>query len=150
MKLISHRGNIKGKAENEENKPQYIDFAIDLGYNVEVDVWLKNGIWYLGHDIPQYQINYNWLKERKSKLWVHCKNLECLENCENAIELHYFWHELDTVTLTSQGFIWAYPGKQPIKNSIAVMPEIFGDNIENCIGICSDYISNYKKIKFLN
>jgi hypothetical protein len=57
---------------------------------------------------------------------------------------HYFWHEGDTLTLTSMNVIWAYPGKQPIKGSIAVMPEIHNDDLESCMGICSDYINNYK------
>jgi hypothetical protein len=63
---------------------------------------------------------------------------------DEKLEMHYFWHQDDMVTLTSQGTIWAYPGKQPIKNSIAVMPEIYGDNIIQCLGICSDYIEKYK------
>jgi len=37
----------------------------------------------------------------------------------------------------------AYPGKQPIKDSIAVMPELYNDDLSLCIGICSDYISKY-------
>jgi hypothetical protein len=41
--------------------------------------------------------------------------------------------------------VWAYPGKQPIKGSIAVMPEIHNDDLSKCVGICSDYIENYKK-----
>ena len=48
------------------------------------------------------------------------------------------------MTLTSKSYIWAYPGKQPIKNSIAVMPEIHNDDISQCLGVCSDYIQNYK------
>jgi len=46
--------------------------------------------------------------------------------------------------LTSKNYIWAYPGKQSIIGSIAVMPEIYTDDITQCIGICSDYIQNYK------
>jgi hypothetical protein len=57
---------------------------------------------------------------------------------------NYFWHQEDTLTLTSMNVIWAYPGKQPIKGSVAVMPEIYNDNLDNCIGICSDYINDYK------
>ena len=57
---------------------------------------------------------------------------------------NYFWHQEDTVTLTSRGHIWVYPGKQPIKNSIAVMPELFNDDTQYCLGICSDYIEKYK------
>ena len=145
MILISHRGNINGKFESYENEPNYIDKAISEGYDVEIDVWYKDNIWWLGHDKPQYGINYSWLKERKTKLWVHCKNIEALEMLDEKLEIHYFWHQEDVATLTSQGTIWAYPGKQPIKNSIAVMPEIYGDNIIQCLGICSDYIEKYKK-----
>ena len=35
-------------------------------------------------------------------------------------------------------------GKQPIEDSIAVLPEIHKDNLDVCKGICSDYIENYK------
>jgi hypothetical protein len=145
MILISHRGNTNGKFESYENEPAYIDKAMSNGFDVEVDIWVIAGILFLGHDRPQYGIDYNWLQERKNKLWIHCKNIEALEFCDDRLDLHYFWHENDTVTLTSQSTIWAYPGKQPIKNSIAVMPELYGDNIIECLGICSDYINNYKK-----
>jgi len=58
---------------------------------------------------------------------------------------NYFWHENDTVTLTSENWIWAFPGKQPINGSIAVMPEIYNDDVSEAAGVCSDYIQNYKK-----
>ena len=144
MVLISHRGNIDGKIIERENHPDYIDEAIALGYDVEIDLWFIDGRVYLGHDEPQYEVDDVWLKERKTKLWVHCKNIEALEMLDEKLEIHYFWHQEDVATLTSQGTIWAYPGKQPIKNSIAVMPEIYGDNIIQCLGICSDYIERYK------
>jgi hypothetical protein len=56
---------------------------------------------------------------------------------------NYFWHEEDTVALTSKNYVWAYPGKQPIKGSIAVLPERDNDNVLLCKGICSDYIKRY-------
>jgi len=142
MILISHRGNIKGKKPELENYPDYIDKAIYTGYDVEVDLWSINSRIYLGHDKPQYEISNEWLTKRVDKLWIHCKNVELLEWIQNTV-LHYFWHQEDTVTLTSKGYIWAYPGKQPIKNSIAVMPELHDDDISQCLGICSDYIQNY-------
>jgi len=147
--LISHRGNINGRIEDNENKPDYIDDTIRLGYEVEVDIWKINNEIFLGHDKPQYKINISWLDDRANKLWVHCKNIEALEFLNNFnYNINYFWHQEDTVTLTSKNHIWAYPGKQPIKNSIAVMPEIYNDVIINCIGVCSDYISNYKSLAF--
>jgi hypothetical protein len=88
MILISHRGNTNGKFESYENEPMYIDKAISDGFNVEVDVWMVEGQLFLGHDKPQYGINYSWLKERKTKLWVHCKNIEALEMLD---EREVYW-----------------------------------------------------------
>lgn len=144
MVYISHRGNLNGKIEFLENSPSYIDLAISKGFDVEIDVWLIENIIYLGHDKPQYIIDINWLIERKLRIWVHCKNLESLEFFyEYNKTFNFFWHENDTVTITSYGYIWAYPGNQPIKNSIAVMPEINDENINLCVGICSDKIEEY-------
>jgi hypothetical protein len=142
MILISHRGNINGSIPELENKPAYIDDTICLGYEIEIDMWWINGKIYLGHDKPQYEISDEWLSERIDKLWIHCKNIELLDWIRST-SLHYFWHENDIVTLTSKNYIWAYPGKQPIVGSIAVMPELYNDDIGKCIGICSDYIKNY-------
>jgi hypothetical protein len=146
MILISHRGNINGKILELENKPDYISKAISLGYHVEIDLWMKDKLLYLGHDEPQYLINDSWLTQFFYKLWIHCKNPEAIIYLqENYPQLNYFWHQEDTLTLTSKKYLWVYPGKQPIKNSIAVMPEIFNDDTSQCVGICSDYIQKYKK-----
>ena len=146
MILISHRGNRNGKLESYENEPNYIDLAISKGYEVEVDVWYVDGVLYLGHDKPQYGVDFRWFRDRITKLWIHCKNIEALlyfRDCE--YDVHYFWHEEDTVALTSKGYVWAYPGKQPIEKSIAVMPEKNNEDTSVCEGICSDYIENYVK-----
>jgi hypothetical protein len=143
MKWIAHRGNINGINVERENHPDYIDEAISLGYDVEIDMWWIEGKIYLGHDIPQYEVDDEWLEQRINKLWVHCKNTELLNWIRNTT-LHYFWHEEDTLTLTSKQHVWVYPGKQPIIGSIAVMPELNNDDISTCLGICSDYIEKYK------
>tara|TARA_Y100000592_G_scaffold100941_1_gene183920 strand:- start:2286 stop:2714 length:429 start_codon:yes stop_codon:yes gene_type:complete len=142
MILISHRGNINGKQPGLENMPEYIDSAIELGYHVEVDVWYKNNEFWLGHDNPKYKINIKYLIN--NKFWCHAKNLEAINEMKKY-NIHYFWHQTDDITLTSKNYIWAYPGKQPIKNSIAVLPEIYQDNLSECLGVCSDYIENYNK-----
>jgi hypothetical protein len=145
MKLISHRGNIDGPNPVRENSPYYIMEALAAGYDVEVDVWYKDDSLWLGHDDPTYPIDISWLLDRQSMLWIHCKNVEAvvfLQECE--YEFNYFWHQEDTLTLTSQKSIWVYPGKQPIKNSIAVMPELNQESVVGCVGVCSDFISSYK------
>jgi hypothetical protein len=145
MILISHRGNIDGRLESYENEPNYIDSALSKGYDVEIDIWVIEGTFYLGHDKPQYGVTLDWLYKRKNNLWIHCKNVEAIEWFNTLLGMYnYFWHQEDTLTLTSKNYIWVYPGKQPIKNSIAVMPEIHNDEISECIGVCSNYIQNYK------
>lgn len=149
MIYISHRGNINGRIEEAENKPEYIDDTLVQGFDVEIDVWYIDGDWWLGHDEPQYPIEFEWIDKRSHRLWVHCKNIQAVEyfyeNENDCKDINWFWHEEDALTLTSFGYIWAYPGKQPIKKSIAVMPEINNDDISNCDGICSDVIKKYKK-----
>lgn len=145
MRLISHRGNINGRFVNYENEPNYIDDAIKQGYDVEVDVWYVDEQLYLGHDKPDYGVDLRWFRDRLTKLWIHCKNIEAVNYFNSCgYDCNYFWHETDTITLTSKKYIWAYPGKQPIKDSIAVMPEINNDDISRVLGVCSDYIENYK------
>jgi hypothetical protein len=150
MILIAHRGNTDGKFESYENEPNYIDKAINEGFDVEVDVWYTKTeqfgwMLFLGHDEPQYGVDFKWFRDRISKLWIHCKNIKSVVYFQECgYEFNYFWHQEDTVTLTSLNHIWAYPGNQPIKNSIAVMPEINNDSVQECKGICSDYIKNYK------
>ena len=141
MILISHRGNVDGITKYE-NQPSYIDDTIQLGYDVEVDIWYIGGKLYLGHDLAQYQIDINWLENRKSKLWIHCKNHSALElMCET--DLHYFWHDEDDVTITSKGIIWAHPKIKPLEKGIAVLPERHNWHVGDCLGVCSDYIKHY-------
>lgn len=154
MKYISHRGNIDGKSIYLENTQEYIDTAISVGFNVEVDVWIIDSELYLGHDKPSQQVQFDWLFYRKEKLWIHCKNLEAFLFFKNKTwELNYFWHQNDDFALTSQGYLWTYPNKPLSEYSIAVMPEMHNDvmvwdnkiGIQNCAGICSDFIENIRK-----
>lgn len=150
MILIAHRGNINGKVEKLENSPSYIDFAIEQGYDVEIDVWYHQHEFWLGHDEPSYEVSLKWLTDRKDSLWIHCKDLISIDmlrevQIRNNVDLNYFFHDEDDCTLTSKGDLWVYPGKQPIKNSIAVIPEWHQDDVSLCKGICSDNIINFKE-----
>ena len=146
MILISHRGNTNGPNPKDENKPEYIDKTILAGFDVEIDLWLNNYNFFLGHDLPQYKISIEWLKDRSEKLWIHCKNLESISFLTNKkFNLNFFWHDVDKYTLTSKGFIWTYPSQHSEFNTICVLPEKFGVKNFKCDGICSDFILNYSQ-----
>lgn len=151
MIKIAHRGNIKGPNPKRENDPLYIEEALSLGYDAEIDLWVtESNSWnqaklFLGHDGPEHKVDIAWLIRYNNTLWVHCKSKETAIwiasfEKETSVKLNYFWHEKDTMTLTSKGYWWVYPGKQPMAGSIAVMPEYYDDDISQCIGICSDYL----------
>ena len=142
--IISHRGNISGPSPKFENNPKFVTEAIRAGYDCEVDVWYENDRLYLGHDKPQYEISLKFLKN--DKFWCHAKNLPSLEFMIKN-DIHCFWHQEDNYTLTSRGFIWAYPGMPLVKDSICVMPEkAKWDTFNNCSGICTDYPNRYRRI----
>jgi hypothetical protein len=140
MIYIAHRGLFDGPNKEKENHPQQILSALSKGYDVEVDVWYKDELWFLGHDGPTYGVDEQFLYTRG--LWIHAKNIEALYEL-SFTNLNYFWHQEDDYTLTSKGFIWTYPGKTLTKTSICVMPEWKYDVSKfnmNCYGVCSDFV----------
>lgn len=152
MKLIAHRGNLIGPLPEKENSIDYIEEAISKGYDVEVDLRVKDNDYYLGHDDFQHLTSLEWLLQYKNILWIHCKNHDALEKMiESNTEFNFFWHQEDDYTITSKGYVWCYPGKIPTKKSIIVMPE-WEEDIKNLseikklygYGICSDYVSMIK------
>jgi hypothetical protein len=145
MKLIAHRGNINEPNPQKENHPDYISEAVQLGYDVEIDVWLIDNKWYLGHDNPQYEIKYTFLLD--FRFWLHAKNGDAFNELVNNDYVNTFWHTTEDWILTSKKYIWTYPNKKLFANSICVLPELgYIGNIKECHGICSDYIIKYKNI----
>ena len=67
MILISHRANLNGKNKLTENSLDQIKYCISIDINVEIDVWMINQEFFLGHDEPQYKINFDFLKNES--LW---------------------------------------------------------------------------------
>tara|TARA_R110002074_G_scaffold344782_3_gene515186 strand:- start:362 stop:793 length:432 start_codon:yes stop_codon:yes gene_type:complete len=143
MHLIAHRGNISGPDPIMENKPEYIEHALKSGYDVEIDVWFVHNKLYLGHDLPQYEVTIEYLKN--DRFWCHCKNIDALWYLLSN-DIHCFFHNEDDATLTSRGIIWTFPNKKLMPNSICVMPELGHDgDLSKCLGVCSDYMEEYKK-----
>ena len=151
MKLISHRGNINGENIELENTPYYIDEAISLGYDVEIDIWKDEDGFYLGHDEPTYPINLEWLVERKNKLWIHCKDFDSLTELirvdSDPLQLKIFYHQREEYTIISDNHIWAH--NIETADNKCIIPLLSRYDIENWIptnvyGVCSDYIEFLK------
>ena len=145
MNLIAHRGNITGPNKSWENNPDYVLDAINQGFDVEVDVWLKDGGFFLGHDAPAFPVDWSFLTS--PALWCHAKNIDALRSLV-TMGAHCFFHDADDAVLTSRGFLWTFPGKQLTNLSICVMPERASyttDELRQSSGICSDYIIDYKE-----
>ena len=137
MKIISHRGNLEGRIPEDENNPDYINEAIESGFDVEIDLWLYENGFYLGHDEPEYQIDLKFLKNEK--LWVHAKSMETAEFLYKQPLIHWFWHETDKMTLTSKGYIWCFPGYS-CKDCIIVDKSGRAPSCsDNIWGVCTDY-----------
>lgn len=167
MRYIAHRGNLYGPSD-KENEPSYIKSALNSGFDVEIDVWSLDGIYYLGHDEPKYEINSKFLEH--PNILCHAKNVFVLERLAKNPLIHWFWHDKDDYTLTSHMKIVTYPGKilpALSLNSILMMPEMQiepnlskADSLyyfslfdmivkgtHRCWGICSDYIARCKELK---
>jgi len=158
--LIAHRGNLNGINHEKENSPDYLKYALSLGFDVETDVWFIDGRWFLGHDQPQHLLANPKELFENPHVWCHCKNFEALCNLRLMNNVHCFWHQEDDYTLTSQGIIWAYPGKNINQDqsdvifsakTVCVMPERCFDrysveDFQNCYGICTDEILQFSKI----
>jgi len=143
MIYISHRGYTNGSNEDLENNPDQIKYLLSKNIHVEIDLRFFKHKLYLGHDEPRYQVDKSFLSN--DKLWCHAKDAESLSEL-TKMNCHYFWHQKDDYTITSKGFIWVYPGKSLIKNSICVIPEKFKQDYSMCYGVCSDYLDKIIKI----
>ena len=146
MKFIAHRGLVDGPDNNLENLPEQILNSLQAGYDCEIDVRLINNKWLLGHDVPDFEVPFEFLEQ--PGLWIHAKNLLALEHLAKT-KLEYFWHQSDDFVLTSNNYIWTFPGKSLTQRSIMVMPEHVDKSLDtthnlNCYAICRAYVEKIK------
>jgi hypothetical protein len=136
MKIIAHRSNLNGSKIDRENKPFAIQECINLNFDAEIDVWFKESNFYLGHDSPIDKIDFSFLKDNSKRLWIHAKNIEAIPVLKQ-MDLNWFWHETDKMTITSKGYIWCFPNTY-IESGITV--ELGKKTaIPNVFGVCTDY-----------
>lgn len=151
MRVIAHRANLFGPDKNNENSPAQIMRALEKRFDVEIDVWVVDNRIYFGHDEPKYECPEDFLIRIIEKSWFHCKNLNALYYLPKKFPgIKYFWHQSDDFTLTSDQYIWTYPGKLITDKSILVLPELLSDDElknmleQNPYGVCTDWPFNYE------
>lgn len=150
MRLIAHRGNCFGSHPEYENRPAYVTLAISMGVDVEVDVWFHKHSFWLGHDEPTYFIRKGFLTTKG--LWVHLKDevtAYAVMSDSRFKNVNYFFHQMDMISITSQGYLWHYPENVQnitrFPNSIRLKFDYGKDsndllsNLTIGYGVCSDY-----------
>lgn len=152
MIYISHRGNITEPKPELENTQAYIEAAIDAGYEVEIDVWLKDGELYLGHDGPEHQTSLEWLDKNINHLWIHTKNFEALSFFMDQDFKMFYHKEEDHTIIGNSNNIWSHNLEEASNKSIIPLLSMTDiDTFElltstEVYGICTDYL-DYLKIK---
>ena len=139
MIFIAHRGNTTGPNPALENTISYLKRAYDMGFGVECDIQLHNSELRFGHDVPQELVDYKFIMQ--DNVFCHAKSAEAL-----SVLLHLgtncFFHDTDSVTLTSNGQIWCYPGQHPNSKKaiwLDLHNKALPDSISSIYGICGDY-----------
>ena len=144
--IIAHRGNIEGPNENE-NSLNHIHNALKLGYDVEVDAWSHNDKWFLGHDEPTYEVEHSFfssiLNPHATKIWIHAKNIQAVEKLSET-GMHWFWHNEDKMTLTSQCVVWCHKGVY-VNEGITVELGEPREVPDKVLGICTDYAKLWRE-----
>lgn len=153
MILIAHRGLFEGPNPELENHPDQIKRALDAGFDAEIDVRWIDGGWWLGHDGPTYEVDAEFLMQKG--LWLHLKNLDAVLYIMPPLfgkKVEFFWHQEDDISITSNGFLWTYPGKPLTDLSICVQPEWdlrWLDHMDTppCVGVCSKFVGKIRELR---
>jgi hypothetical protein len=139
---ILHRGLISGPDSALENHEALLKQRLEMGWEVEVDVWSLDGVLWLGHDRPTTRLEDISLLAHPG-VWVHLKNLEAASKLPDFA--HCFIHDTDPAVFTSKGFLWCYPGNlvTEYNRCVIVLPERAGFKfplLGKVKAVCSDYL----------
>lgn len=150
--IIAHRGNMNGPNPAMENHPEYISEAIKNDFDVEIDVWIIENKFFLGHDKPIYKVTEEWIKSISDPAWFHAKNIQALFKLKDLC-VNCFWHENDRCTISNDGYIIHLPGSKDLSKIRSVLVtnenrEILKDFelMNRCFGICTDYALEAKEL----
>ena len=104
MRFIAHRGVFDGNYTNENTMVQ-VQLALDKGFDVECDIRVVNGTYFLGHDDAIEEVKKELLRD--DRFWCHAKDGQTLSSLIDD-GCHAFFHQDDDYTLTSRSIVWVY------------------------------------------
>tara|TARA_B110001452_G_scaffold267092_1_gene275701 strand:+ start:162 stop:614 length:453 start_codon:yes stop_codon:yes gene_type:complete len=145
MKIISHRGNLKGPDPKNENTQRHIDIALKGSFDVEIDLWKINDKFFLGHDEPLNEVSLEWLESRKKNLWIHTKNFLAFEDLmETNNNYNFFFYTREPLVLVSNGKIWCHKPfliSNPKNCIIPILHDKFPkrNKYYKWYGVCTDF-----------
>jgi HAD superfamily hydrolase (TIGR01509 family) len=141
--LISRRGNLEGANPEKENTPAYVQHALNLSFDVQVDVWSgKDGGWYLGNDGPKHKVDLTFLQSKG--LWLRCGDVQTFQLVTSLITVKAFVGQPDSksMLLTTSGHCWTgTAGQELVETSIlayGVAPDEVYELEEKVFGLCQD------------
>ena len=145
MRLIAHRGNTIGPDSDKENSIEHLSNALEKGFDVEIDLWVIGDQLWLGHDKPESRVTENWLDSAESRIWIHCKNLDAVA-WNSYRNFNWFFHESESLALTSKGFLWLHPGvlvntPKSVNLNFERVSRSEISHLEDCYAFCGDYVA---------
>jgi hypothetical protein len=88
----------------------------------------------------------DYLVTLKTRLWIHCKNLQASTELYRYRGFNYFFHDKDDYVLTSQGNVWTYPKPQNVFSYNQVLLDFYPNvdfekyKLLGIHGVCVDYV----------
>lgn len=104
--IIAHRGLLD--TQTYENNPCLIENNLrqHSWLHAEIDVWYLRGELRCGHEEDKtYLLMQSFLDCFKSRLLIHCKNIDAFNYFSNVQGFNYFMHDKDPIGITNQGHI---------------------------------------------
>jgi FkbM family methyltransferase len=148
--FISLRGNVYGNNPEQENNPEYVLKAIEEGFYVTIDVWVIDNKIFLGNNEPKYDIKISFLFNKK--IFCFARNIEALKlMIQFRNKIHYSIYNND-YHLTSKGLVLTNNINELNEKIIHIVPENIDytnykiENLNKCLGICSDNIYQYMSL----
>jgi hypothetical protein len=139
---IAHRGLLHGPNTLLENSVEAITSHSSNGIHSEIDIWWKDGSFWIGHDEPRERVSFEFLC--LPYLWIHAKHQEAFYELqklsyERGVHLRIFYHTDEDYVLTTHGDTIIYPGLPDVDGWIYMMPELHSSQPTLSYGVCSDY-----------